>query len=349
MCKSKVTIAASHPTGPSAVDTGLAFAALSLVLTGSAAAGPEAVDPSLRSWSGAETAGRRHQMTLPEALDAHRREVRLPGVGLVSYYSAGPASGTPLLLVHSINAAPSAFEMRPLFEHYRTTRPVFAPDLPGFGFSERSDRRYSPELFQESIKGLLREVIREPADVVALSLGAEFAAAVAQSAPELIRSLVLISPTGFSTRTLPGGKTGERVHRVLSLPGLSQGLFAALTSRPSIRYFLRLAFVGTVLPEMVDYAYATAHQSGARHAPLYFLSGLIFTQDATARLYAGVKQPVLVLHDRDPNINFDLLPDFARERPQWRIEPIAPTLGLPHWERPAETTAAMDRFWSGQG
>jgi pimeloyl-ACP methyl ester carboxylesterase len=251
--------------------------------------------------------------------------------------------------VHSINAAPSAFEMRPLFEHYRTSRPVLAPDLPGFGFSDRSDRRYTPALFQEALSGLLREVIQAPADVVAFSLSSEFAAAVAQSAPELIRSLVLISPTGFSTRTLPGGKTGERVHGVLSLPGLSQGLFAALTSRPSIRYFLGQSFVEPVPPELVDYAYATTHQPGARYAPLYFLSGQLFTQEATERLYAGVTQPVLVLHDRDPNINFDLLPGFLRGRPLWRVERIAPTLGLPHWEKPVETTAAMDRFWAGEG
>lgn len=133
MCKSIVTIAASHPAGPSAVDTGLAFAVLSLVLTGSAAAGPEAVDPLPRSWSGAKTAVREHQMRLPEALDAPRREVRLPGVGLVSYYSAGPESAAPLLLVHSINAAPSAFEMRPLFEHYRAARPVYARTFRGSG------------------------------------------------------------------------------------------------------------------------------------------------------------------------------------------------------------------------
>ncbi len=317
--------------------------------SGSGNAGVLAAEPSRVSLPGAETPAGVHQSRLPEALDAPRRDLRLPGVGRVSYYQAGIGSGTPLLLVHSINAAPSAFEMRPLFEHYRGSRPVLAPDLPGFGFSERSDRRYSPELFQEALKGLLREVIREPADVVAFSLSAEFAAAVAQSAPELIRSLVLISPTGFSTRTMPGGTTGERVHGVLSLPGLSQGLFAALTSRPSIRYFLRLSFVGPVPPEMIDYAHATARQPGARYAPLYFLSGQLFTQDATARLYAGVTQPVLVLHDRDPNINFDLLPEFLGDRTNWRVERIGPSLGLPHWEKPAETTAAMDRFWSGQG
>jgi pimeloyl-ACP methyl ester carboxylesterase len=327
-------------------DAGRAVAALSLALAGS-----EADSAGLRqaSVSGPTQAiPQVQQRGLPEALEAPRRELRVPGVGLVSYYHGGAESGRPLLLVHSINAAPSAFEMRPLFEHYGSSRPVVAPDLPGFGFSERPDRRYTPGLYAQALSGLLRDVIREPADVVALSLGAEFAAAAALTDPDLIRSLVLISPTGFSTRTLPGGDKGERIRRVLSLPGLSQGLFAALTSKPSIRYFLRQSFVGPVPGAMIDYAYATTHQPGARHAPLYFLSGQLFTQEAHVRLYPAVTQPVLVLHDRDPNINFDLLPDFLRGQSRWRVERIAPSLGLPHWERPTETTAAMDRFWSDQ-
>ena len=284
---------------------------------------------------------------LPKAVEATRSELRIKGAGRISYYAGGPNSGRELVLVHSINAAPSAYEMKPLFEHYRSTRPVLAPDLPGFGFSERSDRRYSPQLYVTALTGILRQLVSEPVDLVAFSLSAEFAAGVAQAVPELIRSLVLISPTGFSSRTMPGGQTGKRIHRVLRLPALSQGLFAALTSRPSIRYFLRQSFAGPVPPEMVEYAYAASHQPGARHAPLYFLSGQLFTHDATDRLYAGVSQPVLVLHDQDPNINFERLPGFVQGREQWRVERIAPTRGLPHWEKLDETVAAMDRFWAG--
>jgi pimeloyl-ACP methyl ester carboxylesterase len=308
-----------------------------------------ALEPTLTSPSDTATA-----RALPPALDAPRREVSIPGVGKIAYYAGGASGGEaggqarrrPLLLVHSINAAPSAFEMRPLFQHYAASRPVIAPDLPGFGASERADRVYSPALFADALAGLVRQEIQGELDLVGFSLSAEFAALVAAALPERIRSLVLISPTGFSTRTMPGGETGQRVHRVLRLPGLSQGLFAALTSRPSIRYFLRLSFVGKVPPEMADYAYATAHQPGARYAPLYFLSGQLFTPNATEQVYAPVTQPVLVLHDRDPNLNFDLLPEFVSGRDNWQVERIAPTLGLPHWEKPAETTAAMDSFWA---
>jgi hypothetical protein len=140
---------------------------------------------------------------------------------------------------------------------------------------------------------------------------------------------------------------GRKVHKGLSLPGLSQGLFGMLTSRPSIRYFLGQAFVGETPSELIDYAYATARQPGARYAPLYFLSGQLFTRDARQTLYAGLIQPVLVLYDRDPNIDFDQLPHFVASHENWRAERISPSLGLPHWEKPTETSAAMAEFWAG--
>lgn len=285
---------------------------------------------------------------LPEALTAPRQVLNSRRAGPLSYYADTRASGRPLVLIHSINAAPSAFEMKPLFDHFRAQRPVFAPDLPGFGFSDRGDRRYSPELFANAIQDFLAEVVREPADLVAFSLGTEFAARAALESPAAVTSLVLLSPTGFSKRSLPTGELSQRVHRVLSLKGLSQGLFTMLTSRPSIRYFLGQAFPGGTPPEMVEYAYATAHQPGARFAPLYFLSGQLFTPQATEVLYGPLTQPVLVIHDRDPNVTFDRLPDLVASHRNWRVERISPSHGIPQWERTADSAAAMTRFWESQ-
>lgn len=288
------------------------------------------------------------RVALPDAVEAPRSRVAVPGFGQLSYYSTGPGQGRPLVLVHSINAAPSAYELKPLFDRYRTQRPVLAPDLPGFGFSDRPDIRYSPEVYAKALTEFLRRVATQPVDLIALSLGCEFAARVAVEAPELVHSLVLISPTGFSKRTIPGGEAGMRVHRVISLPGLGQGAFSLLTVKPSIRYFLGKSFVGPVPESMVDYCYATTHQPGARHAPLYFLAGQLFTPDAPKALYGRVQQPVLVIYDRDPNIDFDYLPPFLHGRANWRAVRVVPSLGVPHWEKLTETAEAIEQFWAGQ-
>lgn len=292
---------------------------------------------------------------LPEALDAVRDSFSTVHLKTISYYVGGPdaaantAAGTarPLVLLHSINAAPSAFEMKPLFDHYRGSRRVYVPELPGFGFSDRSDRQYSPELYANAIVAFLTNVVREPADVIAFSLSSEFAARAALVAAERISSLTLLSPTGFSARRLPSGGVGRFMHRVFTLPGLGQGVYNLLTKPKSIRYFLGRSWVGEVPQELIDYAFATSNQPGARHAPYYFLAGQLFTRNAADVIYAKVAQPVLVLYDRDTNVGFDLLPGFLASHANWQAVRIEPTLGMPQWERPADCVAALDAFWGG--
>ncbi|SDY19919.1 Pimeloyl-ACP methyl ester carboxylesterase [Allochromatium warmingii] len=284
--------------------------------------------------------------TLPAALAASRHDLQTSAAGRVHYYADTQASGRPLVLIHSINAAPSAMEMKPLFEHFRAKRPVYALDLPGFGHSERAKRRYSPDLFAQVIGEFLSQVVQQPADVIAFSLGCEFAALAACAAPERVTSLVMLSPTGFNTRGLPTGAAAERAHRFLSIPLLSDGLYSLLTTCTSIKYFYNQAFVGATPPELIEYAYATTHQPGAKIAPLYFLSGQLFTPRACASIYERVTQPVLALYDKDPNIDFHELPDFLSRHANWRAERIAPTNGMLHWEQPAATAAAIEQFWA---
>src|SRR3954454_20931708 len=68
-----------------------------------------------------------HQMQLPPAVTGERRGIDRRA-GRLSYCGAG--NGPPLLLVHSINAAASAYEVRPIFERER--RRFYAVDLPGY-------------------------------------------------------------------------------------------------------------------------------------------------------------------------------------------------------------------------
>jgi pimeloyl-ACP methyl ester carboxylesterase len=283
---------------------------------------------------------------LGEAVDAPRSQFTREDGWRIAYYADTSVSGRPLVLVHSINAAPSSYEVKPLFEHYRAKRPVYSLDLPGFGHSERRPAGYTPQLFADVLAQFLEQVVGQPADVVALSLSAEFAARAIGSKPGSVASLALIAPTGFSQRVPPGPGFGRIVHPILKTPGLSQALFDLVVSKRSIRHYLGGSFVGEPTQEILDYAYATSHQPGARHAPLVFLSMQLFTPDAGDRLYAKLTDlPVLAIADRDPYIDFERLDAFVARHPNWSRQRLAPNMGLPHWERLPETLGALDAFW----
>jgi pimeloyl-ACP methyl ester carboxylesterase len=285
------------------------------------------------------------QTALGPALDSAELHWQLPGAGRVLCYYR-PGEGRPLLLLHSINAAASAYEVSPFFTRMTLGRPLYAPDLPGFGRSERPDRVYSPEFYADAIIDMVRAMGGEPVDVVALSTSSEFAARAALREPDLFHSLTLLSPTGFSRRRESRSPIGPRVHRVLRFPLLGAGLFRLLRTRPSVRFFLNKAFADGAPDEMVDYACATAAQPGALNAPFYFVSGQLFEPDAVGNLYLPLTLPVLVLYDEDPNISFTYLDELAAARANWRLVRIAPTLGLPHFEKPTETCIALEKFWA---
>lgn len=293
-----------------------------------------------------------HHVILPDALPAERKVYQSRAAGELSYYRHPAETGRPLVLIHSVNAAANAYEMRPLFLHYYNHRPVYALDLPGFGFSERSRRVYSPGLYETAVQDFLETQVGDAADVVALSLGCEFAARAALNAPALFNSLTMITPTGFSAR-----KSGSRsqqagqnslsnlLHPAFSFPLWGRPFYDLLTTRTVIEYFLQKSFMGPVPQDLIDYDYASAHQPGAEYAPLYFISGKLFTPGVRQVVYSNVQVPTLVIYDRDAFTGFEMLPHLLARNPSWQAVRLVPNLGLPHFERLEDTVEVLNRFW----
>ncbi len=282
-----------------------------------------------------------HRRPLGPALAGERRRVRSVVGGTIAWYADDGAPGRPLLLVHSVNAAASAYEVKPLFERYAGRRPVHALDLPGFGFSERGDRPYSPQMYAQALIDWIELGVEAQGgvDVVAMSLSCEFVALAALWRPDLFHRLVFLSPTGFDA-----GPT--RPPHLPRLPGriLEQAFFDLIASKGSIRWYLAKSFVGPVDDGLAAYAYDSAHQRGARFAPQAFLSGALFTPDIRHEVYRRLPQPVLVIYDEDPYVGFDGL-DEMREQHNWHLARVAPTRGLPHWDQLEHTITALDKFW----
>jgi len=295
-------------------------------------------------------------MGLAKAIDANLKEFDL-GDGLppircyVDDSCPSGSTATPLVLIHSVNAAPSSMEMKPLFDHYRGSRPVYSLDLPGFGQSPRGDFPYGSTFYATVLASFLEKALGgQSPDIVALSLSAEFLvrAIVEHEAP--VSTATLISPTGVGIRQPRTSQSAKGITSFLAKSPLGTPLWRGLVSKPSIRFFLGQAFhSGSAPKSLVDYAYATSHQPGAKFAPFAFLSMALFTPNAVESLYQLLSIPTFILYDRDPNIGFERLDELLSMNPVIRAERIEPSLGLPHWEHTQRTCDLLDQFWLEQG
>ena len=291
------------------------------------------------------------QSSLPPAVPGERFEIA-SDAGRLSAYAAG--KGPPLLLVHSVNAAASAAEVRPLVERLRASRTVIAMDLPGYGFSERGDRAYTPRLMTDALHAMVGAINKRygkaPVDALALSLSCEFLARAAIETPQRFRSLALVSPTGLrggqTLRAAPGAtRAMPLLLTALRGPGWGGVLFRQLTRPGVIRYFLERTWGSKSIDEdLWRYCIATTRQPGAEYAPLRFLSGGLFSADIHD-VYEQLAMPVWASHGVRGDFTDYRGKAFLEARPNWSFT-VFDTGAIPYFEEPAPFVKAFRAFWA---
>jgi pimeloyl-ACP methyl ester carboxylesterase len=257
--------------------------------------------------------------------------------GRVAVYKSGQDSNPPILMLHGHNAAASAAEMTQPFNRLSDEYCVYAPDLLGYGLSDRPDIEYEPQLFIELIEDILREVVQRPAIVMASSVTAAHAIEAAAGNPEWIERLVLICPTGVRNLTSAPAAEGV-VQRILGLPVVGRAIFNGVASRSSIRYFLkRQAYYNPelVTDELVDRYYRTAHAPGARYAPSAFVAGRLYWDAGEA--WTRLEQRALLVWGREAAITpTSDAAAYLATNPGAEMEEIAQAGILPHDEQPEQ-------------
>jgi pimeloyl-ACP methyl ester carboxylesterase len=289
-----------------------------------------------------------NEHTLPDVLSGQRRELEDSSAGRISYASDGPQDADsaneeallPLLLIHSINASASAHEIKPIYDAFKGSHRVYAMDLPGFGHSERSDRPYLQPLMVDAILAMVEAIRAETGarqvDVLAVSLSCEFLAKAALLAPDRIRSLALVSPTGFARNTPRKGRPEESIGKdwVLGLlkgTRMGNALFRLLASERSIRFFLRKTWGRKEIDEdMFRTSVLMARHPDAAYAPFHFISGFLFSA-GIPDVFRKLRLPVWLSHGVRGDFNDFSRTDGITEQDNWTTSRYE-TGALPYFE-----------------
>ncbi len=237
------------------------------------------------------------------SLGGEAREYAFANNGRVFYRVAGVEANPPLVFLHGIAAGASSFMWRKNFDALAADFRVYAPDLPGFGLSDKlASAPYSADLYAAFIRDFLRDEVRAAggAHLVATSLSAAFAVRVADEHPELVRALTLIAPTGVGTLDARPDLPGAAFYGLLHSPVLGASFYNAMTSERSLRDYARkqLFYDRRFATErLIAHYYAASHQPGAQYAVAAFLSGYLNTD--TRATFSRLAQPVTLVWGRE--------------------------------------------------
>jgi pimeloyl-ACP methyl ester carboxylesterase len=127
--------------------------------------------------------------------------VRVPSRLKESYESVNGLNGngrgpvldvTPIVLVHGLSSSRS---LKPLIRALGSSRPVFAPDLPGFGMSDQPIHPLDVPGLANALRHWMFDNELAPAIVVGVSFGSQVAVDLAALHPAAVDRLVLVGPT----------------------------------------------------------------------------------------------------------------------------------------------------------
>lgn len=163
-------------------------------------------------------------------LEPYARSIYLPRSGLTLHlYEAGATDAPPMFLIHGL--ADEADTWRHLVPPLSTQYRVIAPDLPGFGRSEKPDRPYTVPFFRDVLLELLDALEAQRAVLVGHSFGAVITHTLALSHLERVDQLILISGS-LVTRS----KKLDLATMLFLIPRLGEWLYNRLRKDPQAAY-----------------------------------------------------------------------------------------------------------------
>jgi len=269
--------------------------------------------------------------------------------GVRTHYLTAGEAGLPVLLLHGGGLDSASLTWGPALGALAAQHRVVAPDLPGYGESDRPDVQYTVDYYVGFLGRLMDALGLERASLVGLSLGGAIALGCTLAAPGRVGRLVLVDSHGLGEE-IPYGALG---YLLVHAPWLNEWSWAWLArSRRLVRRSLEgLVYDRSLVAEaLVDEAYQLLQRPGVgaawralqRNETIWLRSRTVYVD----RL-CQVQAPTLILHGAGDS----LVPVAWAERAA-RLIPQAQLVVVPgakHWlprEKPEEFHRLVSEFLS---
>ncbi|MEG6521938.1 alpha/beta fold hydrolase [Desulfotomaculum sp. 1211_IL3151] len=276
------------------------------------------------------------------------KRLHLNGI-YVNCYTAGE-SGTPVILLHGAGVDSADISWGEIIVPLSKQHRVFAPDLPGYGKSDKpADVEYSMAFYVEILESLIESLNLTQICLIGLSLGGGISIAYTLKHPAQVEKLVLVGAYGLFKK-LPYHLLSYWYTKT-SLNELSYRLTAK--SRKLVKWTLLYGLFGNpknLSDELVEEIYQALKDPGAGKAFASFQRSDISSQGLRSNLaarLAEIKVPTLIVHGTK---DYSVPVLYAQQAHQMiKGSQLYLMEGCKHWaqkERPEEFSQVVSTFLS---
>jgi pimeloyl-ACP methyl ester carboxylesterase len=260
-------------------------------------------------------------------------------------------SGSPMVLLHGGGLDSASISWRACIGPLSTQHRVFAPDLPGYGESDRPKVEYTLEYYVNFLEHLLDALHLQKVSLAGISLGGGIALSFTLRFPDRVDKLILVDSYGLQSR-VAWHKLSYLLVRLPFINALTMRLLGS--SRNLIRWSLLAGLVYSpqrLSEELVDEVYLRARETGAGKAFNTFQksealwNGL--RSDLSGRLHEITVPTLIVQGAEDPAVP---MADVRRARALIKNSELYIVPQTKHWpqgEKPDEFTRVALKFLGG--
>ena len=164
-------------------------------------------------------------------------------IGSLRVHHMQGGHGSAVVFVHGLGSS-GYMEWRHNLEEVTGRHRVFAPDLPGYGRTDKPRVRYTIPYFARFIRRYMEDRGLRSAALVGASLGGRIALEVALEQPKLVRKLVLVNTLGLGR---PKVRMAQMAYGLVTIPRVGEAVMrltrdaltwapAAMVRRVAARY-----------------------------------------------------------------------------------------------------------------
>lgn len=277
--------------------------------------------------------------------DINQKKIYNWKFGDISYTVTG--EGSPLLLIHDLNAASSSYEWTKVVNSFGKTHTVYTIDLLGCGYSDKPNITYTTYMYTQLINDFIVNVINKKTNVIATGDAAPLTIMSAYNNPYLFNHIILVNPQDIRSAMINPDKKSNIRRILLNSPILGTLLYNICVSRNKLNNIFRSRLFynpAKLSASVIDTYHGNAHLYGSSAKYLYTSTVCHYTTASIARAINKLDNCIYIVSGKQCKDSEEIIKEYTSLNPAIETAFIDQAKHLPQLEQPKEFIKTVNVF-----